>query len=396
MSNVAGLLAEIAPIGMAATGGYRRFAYTDADALLREWFTASAEQRGLDVGTDRAGNLWAWWGDPDSQGPGLVVGSHLDSVPDGGAFDGPLGVTSSFAALDLLRERGFAPTVPIGVACFADEEGARFGIACAGSRMLTGALDADRARALTDAEGVTLDEAARAAGVRDLGADPAALRRVGRFVELHVEQGRGLVHSGDPVGVGGAIWPHGRWRVELAGRADHAGTTALADRADPMLALARLITGARAAAERHGALATVGKVRVVPGGVNAIPSQVTAWLDARAADEPRLHAVLADLADHAPIEESITARTELDADLAGLIAALLGAPVLDTGAGHDAGVLAQAGVPTCRRPCCSAVGWDHLVVPTGLAGRRPRGQGARRRGRRAVHGGHRGGRPRAG
>ena len=93
-----------------------------------------------------AGNLWAWWGDPDADGPGVVIGSHLDSVPEGGAFDGPLGVVSSLAAVEALQHSGFTPRHPIAVACFGDEEGARFGIACAGSRMLTGALDADRAR----------------------------------------------------------------------------------------------------------------------------------------------------------------------------------------------------------------------------------------------------------
>ncbi len=331
-----------------STGGYRRFAWTAADTTLREWFTAAARARGLDVVGDRAGNLWAWWGDPDADGPGLALGSHLDSVPGGGAYDGPLGVVSSFAAIDLLRERGFVPTAPVAVACFADEEGARFGIACAGSRLLTGALDPDRARALTDGDGTSLGEAAGHAGldVEHLGADPEALARVGRFVELHVEQGRGLVHSGDPVGVGGAIWPHGRWRVDLAGRGDHAGTTALADRADPVLDLARLVLGARAAAVRHDAVATVGKVHVEPGGVNAIASHVTAWLDARAPAEATVRAVLADLAGYAPHEESFTARTAFDADLTADLADLLGAPVLETGAGHDAGVLAQAGVPT--------------------------------------------------
>lgn len=336
---------EIAPIGRVGNGGYRRFAYTAADASLREWFVATAEARGLDVVPDRAGNLWAWWGDPDAQGPGLAIGSHLDSVPDGGAFDGPLGVVSAFAALDQLRADGFTSTTPLAIACFADEEGARFGIACAGSRLLTGALDAGRARGLTDADGTTLAEAAARSGVADLAPDPEALRRVGRFIELHVEQGRGLVHSGQPIGVGSAIWPHGRWRVDLDGRADHAGTTVLVDRSDPMLDLARLIMGARAAAERHQAVATVGKVRVEPNAVNAIASHATAWLDARAPSEPALRAVLADLAGLSPVEESFTPRTVLDAGLTAELAAVLGAPVLETGAGHDAGVLAQAGVP---------------------------------------------------
>jgi N-carbamoyl-L-amino-acid hydrolase len=369
---------ELAPVGRTASGGYRRFAWTREDATLREWFVGTAQSLGLDVVTDRVGNLWAWWGDPDGDGPGVVVGSHLDSVPEGGAFDGPLGVVSSFAAVEALQRNGFTPGRPIGVACFGDEEGARFGIACAGSRLLTGALDADRARALTDADGVTMAEALRAAG-RDaeaVGPDLQALARVGQFVELHVEQGRALVDTGDAVGVGNAIWPHGRWRFDLAGRADHAGTTRLADRDDPMLELAALVTAARAAAERHDALATVGKVRVQPNGVNAIPSQVQAWLDARGADERAVQALVADLAGaHGePTRESWTPRTPFDPALTDRLATVLrGAPVLETGAGHDAGVLAEAGVPTSmlfvRNPTgVSHSPFEHAELDDCLAG----------------------------
>src|SRR3954466_12813308 len=153
--------AALAPVGRnATTGGYRRFAWTRTDAALREWFRGEAARRGLEVVPDRSGNLWAWSGDPDAAAaagrPGLVLGSHLDSVPDGGAFDGPLGVVSAFAALDLLRSGGALPARPLGIACFSDEEGARFGVACAGSKLLTRALDADPARGLTEPDGAAV------------------------------------------------------------------------------------------------------------------------------------------------------------------------------------------------------------------------------------------------
>src|SRR5215212_4902449 len=116
--------AELAPLGRdTTTGGYRRFAWTGTDPVLREWFRGEAEQRGLDVVADRAGNLWPWTTDPDAAGPGLVVGSHRGSVPDGGAFDGPLGIVSACAALDQLDRAAFRR--PVVIACFADEEGAR-------------------------------------------------------------------------------------------------------------------------------------------------------------------------------------------------------------------------------------------------------------------------------
>ncbi|HEX3259477.1 MAG TPA: allantoate amidohydrolase [Pseudonocardia sp.] len=355
-------LADLAHLGRARSGGYRRFAWTREDAELRDWFTGEAKARGLDVATDRAGNLVAWWGDPDADGPGVVTGSHLDSVPDGGAFDGPLGVVGAFGALDALRADGIRPARPLGVACFGDEEGARFGVACAGSRILTGALTAERAAGLADADGVSMAEAVARAGHAPLGPDPEALARIGTFVELHVEQGRALADLGRAVAVGTAIHPHGRWRLDLAGRADHAGTTRLVDRDDPMLTFARVVLAARAAAERHGAVATCGKVQVAPNGVNAIPSHVTAWLDARGEDAERVRAVVADVAEvgGALTEESWTDRTPFDPALGARLATLLDdAPLLATGAGHDAGVLAAAGVPTAMLYVRNPTGISH-------------------------------------
>ncbi|MFB9708335.1 allantoate amidohydrolase [Streptosporangium nondiastaticum] len=333
------------------TGGYLRDAWSPADRELREWFCQEAERRGLDLREDRNGNLWAWWGDPSGR-PGVVAGSHLDSVRQGGAFDGPLGVVSAFAALDALRARGAEPARPLGVACFTDEEGARFGVPCVGSRLLTGVLDPDRARGLTDDEGDSLAEVLRRAG-RDpgaLGRDDETLRNIGVFLELHVEQGRGLVDAGAPVGVASAIWPHGRWRFDFRGQANHAGTTRLDDRDDPMLPFARTVLRAREAAERAGVLATFGKVRVSPNNANAVPGLVSAWLDARGGREDAVRALVAELADSSGAEvsaESWTPVVDFDADLRDRLAAVLGgAPALPTGAGHDAGILAAAGVPS--------------------------------------------------
>jgi N-carbamoyl-L-amino-acid hydrolase len=353
---------ELLPIGRdGTTSGYRRYAWTPTDVVLREWFIAQAAARGLSVTLDRAGNQWAWWGNPDER-PGVVLGSHLDSVPDGGAFDGPLGVVSAFAALDGLLAQGVTPVRPIGIVNFADEEGARFGVACAGSRLLTGALAAQTALALRDGDGTALGDVIGVAP-QHVGRDEEALSRVGVFVELHVEQGRSLVDSGHAVGIGESIWPHGRWRVELPGQANHAGTTALADRDDPMLALAELVQQARAAAVRHDALATCGKLRVEPNAVNAVPSKVTAWIDARGADEARVRAVIADLSAHARgmvVEESWTASTQFTASVVAQLASLLeGAPVLPTGAGHDAGVLASAGVPAAMLFVRNPTGISH-------------------------------------
>jgi N-carbamoyl-L-amino-acid hydrolase len=365
-----GMWSAIEPIGREeSTGGYRRYAWTRADATLREWFAAEAAARGLDLVTDRAGNQWAWWGDPDAAvaagRPGVVIGSHLDSVPDGGAFDGPLGVVSALAVIDALKARGFVPSRPIAVANFIDEEGARFGIACAGSRLITGKLDADKARGLRDVDGVTMAEAMTAAGhpVEHVGPDGDTLRRIGTFVELHVEQGRALVDLGRPVAVGSVIRPHGRWRIDLAGEANHAGTTLLEDRRDPMLDLATTVLAAREAATEYGCVATVGKVRVEPNGVNAIPSRVTAWLDARGPAEAEVRAVVEAVGREAgslAVEESWTPETVFDVSLSQRLSALLDdAPMLATGAGHDAGVLATAGLTTAMLFVRNPTGISH-------------------------------------
>ena len=238
---------------------------------------------------------------PDGQPVGLVAGPRsIDDrrnrhrLPLGqragrGAFDGPLGVVSGLLAIDQLRTNGYTPRRPIAVVNFVDEEGARFGVSCAGSRMITGVLSADRARALRDADGITMAEAMRAIGRRPehLGPDPEALARLGAFVELHVEQGRGLIDLGRAVGVGSRLWAHGRWRIKIPGEANHAGTTRLSDRRDAVIGCARAVLATRAAAEAHGSLATIGKISIQPGGVNAIAGSATAWLDARAADDLR-------------------------------------------------------------------------------------------------------------
>nr|WP_037580801.1 allantoate amidohydrolase [Phaeacidiphilus oryzae] len=369
---------ELLPVGRyQGSGGYRRYAWTAADAECRAWFQEQAAARGLAYEVDRNGNQWAWWG--DRQGTDAVVtGSHLDSVPDGGAFDGPLGVVSSFAAVDALRERGAAPRRPLAIVNFGDEEGARFGVACVGSRLAAGVLTPDQAAELRDAQGVRLPDAMERAGQDPsaIGADHERLARIGAFVELHVEQGRCLADTPHPVGVASAIWPHGRWRFDFAGEANHAGTTRLEDRRDPMLTYANTVLAARKKARLAGALATFGKVAVEPNGVNAIPSMVRGWLDSRAADEATLDALVAEIEKAAGeraerdgvglavTRESYTPVVDFDLGLRDRVGSILkestgiGVPVLPTGAGHDAGILSSA-VPTAMLFVRNPTGVSH-------------------------------------
>ncbi|HUB21225.1 MAG TPA: allantoate amidohydrolase [Streptosporangiaceae bacterium] len=372
----ADLWRELQPIGRdPQTGGYRRYSWTPADTACRAWFTGQAERRGLTVETDNNGNLWAWWG---SKSPGAVVtGSHLDSVPDGGAFDGPLGVVSALAAVDLLKDKDFHPERAVALAAFTEEEGARFGVPCLGSRLLTGIVAPDTALALTDDAGTRLADAMIAAGHDPgfLGPRDDLLDGIGAFVELHVEQGRALAPQGAVLGLADGIWPHGRWRFEFTGRADHAGTARLTDRHDPMLPYAATALAARQAAADHGAVATFGKVIVEPNGTNAVPSAVRAWLDARAADEATVADTVTTVRsaseslceEHGVTlsvrQESFTPLVRFDQALRDRIAAALtaagfSAPVLPTAAGHDAGVLA-ARVPAAMLFVRNPTGISH-------------------------------------
>jgi N-carbamoyl-L-amino-acid hydrolase len=386
----------LAAIGRDPAGGWTRLAWTEEDRAAREWFEAEALARGLAVERDPAGNLWAWWrpagadpppaagADPpaaaDAQPPGaggVAVGSHLDTVPNGGAYDGALGVVSGLVAVAELARREVTPRRPVAVVAFADEEGGRFGLPTFGSRVLEGALDPATVLDRTDQAGTTLAAALRDAGLDPaaVGPDPDRLASLAAFVELHVEQGRGLADHGTPVGLASAIWPHGRWRLVLTGEANHAGTTRLADRHDPMFGLAAAILAARAAAEELAAVATVGRVRVEPNSTNSVAARATAWLDARAEHDRTLDWLLA--AFQAAVEEaagrhglavelaceSRSPAVGFDRDLTGRLAGRLRdqglEPVeLPTAAGHDAGALA-ASVPTAMLLVRNPTGTSH-------------------------------------
>ncbi|TQJ29751.1 allantoate amidohydrolase [Microbacterium sp. SLBN-146] len=384
------ILAELADVGRSrTTGGYNRFAWSDAELAAREWFVARAEDIGLDVETDRNGNLWAWWR-ADLPGTAFVCGSHLDSVPEGGLWDGPLGVAAAFAAVAELVASGMRPRRPIAIVAFSDEEGSRFGTACLGSRLMTGTLAPQHALGLTDATGTSLAEVLRAHGhaPEHVGADRDRLARIGEFVEVHVEQGHlpvahveraeGLISLGEPLGLATQIWPHGRWRFDLPGVANHAGTTPLADRSDPVLHMARGIVAVREAAEELGVLATVGRVDVEPGAVNAIASLARLWVDARGADAERVRALTGQVAERMgrpAIEESWTPVVSFDTELAESIDAAVGRtlPRLPSGAGHDAGVMALAGIPTAMILVRNVTGVshspaEHVDLPDAAAG----------------------------
>ncbi len=298
----------------------------------------------------------------------MLTGSHLDSVLDGGAYDGPLGVVSALAAVDLLHERGVVPARPLAIGVFVEEEGSRFGLACLGSRLAAGTVAWESVVGLRDRDGVALGD------VADGSRPSTLLAGIGCFVELHVEQGRDLVDRGAAVGVASGIWPHGRYRFDFTGEANHAGTTRMEDRRDPMLSYAMTALAAAKQARLADARATFGRVEVAPNGTNAVPSRVTGWLDARAGSDSSLEALVGEVTRQADeraardgtsltvTAESVSGLVSFDASLAARIAAdhAEGAwPVIPTAAGHDAGILSAAGIPTAMLFVRNPTGISH-------------------------------------
>ncbi|MET0837820.1 MAG: allantoate amidohydrolase [Marmoricola sp.] len=366
----------LAPIGRSASsGGYFRQPFTTVESELRGWFLEQCAARDLTVEADGNGNLLAWWG-ADGGADAVLVGSHLDSVLDGGAYDGPLGVVSSLAAIDLLRERGVVPRRPVVVGAFAEEEGSRFGIACLGSRLATGSTTPESAQELRDRDGVPLLDAMTTAGHSPVLGRAGWVDRIGCFLELHVEQGRDLVDRQAPVGLASAIWPHGRYRFDFTGDANHAGTTRMEDRHDPMLGFAMTALAASKQAQLAGQRATFGRVDVAPNGTNAIPSRVSAWLDARCESDAELVRLVAEIKRHAMeradrdgtrvtvTPESVSGAVAFDPAVTGALSSGLverwgDVPVIPTMAGHDAGILAAAGVPTAMMFVRNPTGVSH-------------------------------------
>ncbi len=345
------LLADLEPIGRSERGT-TRLAWTAEDEAAGAWFTRTATRAGLRTERDPAGNLWAC---PEEPGPWWAVGSHLDSVRDGGRYDGALGVAAGFA----IARRS---PVSLAVIAFADEEGARYNTPTFGSRALVSRLDADEVLARVDDRGVALSEAMRAAGVDPdgLATAPRWIERLRGLLELHIDQSRDVAQLASPAGVVRGLAARMRVEVDLRGVADHAGTTRRSERRDALLAAARLIVTADELAAPE-MVTTAGRVLVEPNAPTTVASHVRLWLDARAPEPEALddwwdglqaaarelqsatgvevRASVASLNRGTTFDEAVRAALRKAAYRAGLPA-----PEIVCFAGHDAGVIAQ------RRP----------------------------------------------
>jgi allantoate deiminase len=311
-----------------------------AHGLVAGWMRDAA----LDVERDVAGNLYGRLRGARPELPEVWTGSHLDSVPRGGRFDGPLGVVGGLDAVVRLgpQERTLC------VVAFRDEEGSRFGRGCFGSRALCGQLEAGELETRDD-DGVSVQEAV-GSPMPDRGwlVPPAA------YVELHVEQGPVLERLGAPLGVVTSVVGLARLAVTFSGVAGHAGTTPMAARDDALVRAAPFVLAVRdAAVGLEGAVATVGQLAIEPGAANVIPARVPLVVDARAPEDATLSALLEAIraaADTGAVDElRRTAPVPMDDRIRRVLSESLGelglsAPELHSGAGHDAAVLGSAGV----------------------------------------------------
>ena len=351
-------MTELARIGGDGTAVSRLGLSADeqrARDLVGGWLSA----KGAIVRRDAAANVFARFGD---EGETILVGSHLDSVPEGGRFDGALGVLCAVEALESLVEAKTKLRRPVEVVAWADEEGARFGVGLFGSTAAFGRLGrgvGDR----RDRDGVSIADALRALGERG---DPAAARRdpteLAAYLELHIEQGPRLDAAGLPLGVVSDIVGIYHARVTIRGRADHAGATVMTARADALAAASEIVLAVeRIARGRSDSVGTVGEIRVRPGAKNVVPGECVFSLDLRAARDHdglvrEVLASVTSIASARAVEASVDelARvpvTALDPRIRDVLKRAtrsvgVDAPELVSGAGHDAQNPALSGVPT--------------------------------------------------
>ncbi|BDB23954.1 Zn-dependent hydrolase [Cupriavidus sp. TA19] len=354
-------LMDLAAIGATAKGGVCRIALTEADRKGRDLVVQWCREAGLDVRVDEIGNVFARRAGTDPAARAVATGSHIDTQPSGGKFDGNFGVLAGLEVMRTLDDLGVATRAPLEVAFWTNEEGTRFTPVMMGSGVFAGEFDAGFARAQNDLDGVSVGDALQAIGY--LGAHPAGEVPGGMFAayfEAHIEQGPVLEAAGIPIGVVTGALGQQWYDVTVTGMDAHAGPTPLALRHDAMLAAARMVDAVNQIARDeapHGR-GTVGYLQVTPNSRNVIPGRVDFSVDFRNLSQAGLdrmdaamHAAFEGIAAAAGVEVGIRQVVKFApcefapacVDSARRAAAMLGLPHMDvvSGAGHDAVYVAR-------------------------------------------------------
>ena len=279
--------AELGEIEVAEGRGRTVLTGTDANRAARETLVERMEDAGLDVTVDTVGNIAGTW-TPESADPDaapVAAGSHVDSVPEGGIFDGPLGVYAALEAVRAMQDAGIEPGRPLVVVSFTEEEGQRFADGLLGSSVAVGERTVEEALAIEDDEGVILEEALERIGFRGEGRLDTS--EWSAWYELHVEQDTRLERENVPVGVVTRITGITHCEVEIEGEANHAGATPMDERTDALAAASEVVLDVEAAAndvvdqESETAVGTVGSLSVSPNATNVVPGKVEMGVDIR-------------------------------------------------------------------------------------------------------------------
>ena len=352
------MLADLQRFGGTGDGGTSRLAYSDDDLAAREYAAGVMERAGLEVSVDLVGNLIGRRAGTDPAALPIIVGSHIDTVPQGGSYDGHVGSVAAIEVALTLHDRGIALRHPLEVIVFPNEEGGK-----TGSRALVGRVAPFELDVVT-ASGYTIGE-----GIARIGGDPARLAEAQRepgsmagFFELHIEQGAFLEADRIQIGVVEGIVGIRRWGVTVTGMQNHAGTTPMPQRRDALVAAADLILAVNEVANTMPGrqVATVGRIEAVPGAPNVVPGVVRATIEIRDLEMDKISLIFAEIERRAraietarevtialePFYESLAAPTDPRfRDMVEASAAALGYSHtrMPSGAGHDAQSMAELG-----------------------------------------------------
>jgi allantoate deiminase len=378
-ARVRARLDELSRIGADPAGGVTRLAYSEQERAAHDLFAQWAEGDGHRVRVDRAGNSVALCA-PGT--PYFLIGSHLDTVVQGGMYDGAAGVVGALEVARLVRGQ---LAHGLSVVAFAGEEGARFGRPSLGSNAAAGLITTDDVVRLHDARGVTLADAAASLGLDVGGVEPWIGADIACFFEIHIEQGRELEAGAARIGLVDAIAGSIRMRFDVEGRADHSGATPMRMRLDALAAASELVLAVEEAARSYrSTVATVGKLEVSPNSVTTVPGHVRLWVDVRDVDadvqrttanqvlerarevaESRRVAITSEIiSEHRPVVLEAWPRILAHEECAKSGVAYR---VLPSGAGHDAAVVArQAAATMVFVPCADGI--SHSPRETANAG----------------------------
>ncbi len=272
--------------------GFSRLSYTEEEKQSHQAFQSIAQELGLEVSSDQAGNQWASWV-VDESAPSVAAGSHVDTVKNGGGYDGTAGVLTALAAIKLLKDQDFKPEKNISIICFASEESARFGVSTIGSKAISGLLEKEELASVKDADGITIKQAVEGFGLswENIEQAESPEHALESFLELHIEQGTQIEDNQADIGIVRGVACPIRLQVKATGMANHTGTTPMMNRSDAFAAIAPLVTFVEEQANlinnEQGTplVATVSTVQLEPNVMNVIPGEVTLGIDIRSVDD---------------------------------------------------------------------------------------------------------------